>query len=177
MTASKGFMESLILNQIGDDALKGFRLIVRDEPKEEHLELLKINPYIKKTDPFILVPKEMFAAAALFAPDTLYLFTRNLDEYYKDYTDDNPYAEPIEYLTYLAKKKVREIQYIKKFRQRKQPVLEILNSSFYNDSINLFDDDINKYALNLEEESLENIYKYYKEHKDSILHEGYLDKE
>ena len=175
--AAKGFMEGLILEQIGEEALKGFRLIVRDEPKEEHLELLKLNPYINKTDPFMLAPKEMFAAAALFAPDTLYLFTKNLDEYYKEYVDDNPYNNSIEYLTYLVKKKVREIQYIKKFRQRKQPVLEIISSSFYNDSINLFNDDINKYALGLKEETLEYIYQYYKEHKDTILHEGYLDKD
>jgi len=177
MEKAKGFMETLILNQIGDEGLKGFRLIVRDEPKDEHLELIKMNPYIRKTDPFILAPKEMFEAAALFAPDTLYLFTRNLDEYYKDYADSNPYAEPIEYLAYLVKKKVREIQYIKKFRQRKQPVLEILSSSFYNDSINLFNDDINKYALDIKEESLDYIYQYYKDHKDTILHEGYLDKD
>lgn len=177
MEKAKGFLETLILNQIGDDDLKGFRLIVRDAPEENHLELIKMNPYIRKTDPFILAPKEMFETAALFAPDTLYLFTRNLDEYYKDYADSNPYAEPIEYLTYLVKKEVRQIQYIKKFRQRKQPVLEILSSSFYNDSINLFNDDINKYAWNMEENSLEDIYQYYKDHKDTILHEGYLDKD
>lgn len=177
MAESKGFMETLILKQIGDEALKGFRLVVKGKPRESHFEVMKVNPYINTRSPLILIPKEMFEAAALLAPDTLYLFTEYLEIEYSYYSDCNYDADPIEYLTYLVKKKVREIQYIKKFRQRKQPVLEILSSSFYNNPINLFNEDINKYAIGLEDNSLEDIYQYYKDHKDTILHEGYLDKD